>query len=632
MVISPYKMEFDPATIKHLGVQMYSTLPPVISELIANAWDAGASKVEIDIPESRMTDRSVIIAQDNGDGMSDEEIRHGYLLVGRDRRKVEGRGERATAPFRRYMGRKGLGKFSGFGIAREIEVESASNGAISRFIMDYDELEAAAHKRAAQFDPLQPSGRLESGTRITLRRIEKFRTRSVSVPSLRRHIARRFSIISDDFQVVINGIPISPEERDMKSLLARDVSGDPYLWEYDEEISPGSGWRVTGWIGTLPHSSNVDDGIQRGISIMARGKLVQEPFWFEANTGQQYALAYLIGELVADFVDEEEDTVGTARNSLVWEAESNAALLEWGKRQVNRVSRDWSQKRRYDNLRQLEDAPVYQEFVKATEGSEHKRARRVVDKLIQAAVGNNLVGQDEEAQNILKSCIDFLEFDAFWEIAEEVGEAELKDPAQLIALFREWEIVEAKEMAKVTRGRIATIEKLEKMIVNNALEVPDLHNFFKEFPWALDPRWHLVADEIRYSQLLREHFPEAEAPESDRRIDFLCVAEGDTLVVVEIKRPHSVARRKELEQIREYIVYLRGLVRRSTDDAYRPSHVIGYLFCGSISDDPMVAEEMEMLRANQVYVRQYSDLLGMVKKSHGEFLERYEDLKRVPRA
>ncbi|MCF3135131.1 ATP-binding protein [Streptomyces olivochromogenes] len=627
----PYKMEFDPATIKHLGVQMYSTLPPVISELIANAWDAGASRVEIHIPESRVTDDSVIIAQDDGDGMSDEEIRQGYLLVGRDRRKVEGRSQRVKAPFRRYMGRKGLGKFSGFGIAREIEVESSNGLSVSRFVMNYDELEDAAKDRVAQFDPMAPSGRVARGTRITLRRIEKFRKRAVSVPSLRRHIARRFAIIDDNFQVVINGSPITHQERDLKPLLARDVNSDPYIWEFDEEISPGTGWRVTGWIGALSHSSNVDDGIQRGVSVMARGKLVQEPFWFDANTGQQYALAYLIGELTADFVDEEEDTVGTARNSLVWDTESNIALMEWGRRQINRVSRDWSEKRRYDKLKQLDTEPVYQEFLKATAGSEHKRSRRVVDKLIQTAVGSNLVGRDDEAQNILKSCIDFLEFDAFWEIAEELGEAEFKDPAQLISLFREWEIVEAKEMAKVTRGRIATIEKLEKMIINNALEVPDLHNFFKEFPWALDPRWHLVADEVRYSQLLREHFPESEAPESDRRIDFLCVAEGDTLVVVEIKRPHSVARRRELEQIREYIAYLRGLFRRSTDDSYRPSHVIGYLFCGSVSDDPMVAEEMEMLRATQVYVRQYSDLLGMVKRSHGEFLARYESLKKVSR-
>lgn len=631
IMTKPYKMEFDPATIKHLGVQMYSTLPPVISELIANAWDAGASKVEISIPEIRVTDDSVIVACDDGDGMGDEEIRQNYLLVGRDRRQAEGRGERTSAPFRRYMGRKGLGKFSGFGIARQIEVESVKDSSSSRFVMDFDELEAATNRRIAEFDPLPPTGDLKRGTRITLRNIEKFRKRAVSIPSLRRHIARRFAVIDADFQVVINGSPITPEERDLKSLLARDVDGNSYIWNYDEEIVPGTGWRVSGWIGALPHSSNADDGIQRGISIMARGKLVQEPFWFEASTGQQYALAYLIGELTADFVDEDEDTVGTARNSLVWDTESNTALLEWGKTQVKRVSRNWSEKRRYDNLRQLEQAPVYQDFVKAASGSEHKRARRVAEKLVKAAVGSNLVGGEEEARSIVKSCIDFLEFDAFWEIAEEVGETELKDPAQLISLFREWEIVEAKEMARVTRGRIATIEKLEGMIASNALEVPDLHNFFKEFPWALDPRWHLVADEVRYSQLLREHFPDSDLPEKDRRIDFLCVAEGSTLVVVEIKRPHSVATSREFSQIRDYIIFLRQLFQRSTDEQYRPSNVVGYLFCGSISNDPAVSVEMDMLRATQIYVRQYSDLLGMVKKSHNEFLDRYEALKNVPR-
>ena len=37
---NPYQIDFDIATIKHLGLQMYATLPPVIGELVANAWDA----------------------------------------------------------------------------------------------------------------------------------------------------------------------------------------------------------------------------------------------------------------------------------------------------------------------------------------------------------------------------------------------------------------------------------------------------------------------------------------------------------------------------------------------------------------------------------------------------------------
>ena len=84
----PYRMEFDVATIKHLGLQMYSTLPPVIGELVANAWDANATKVEITIPEGQINDlTSEIIIKDNGLGMSDEDVRAKYLIIGRDRRE-----------------------------------------------------------------------------------------------------------------------------------------------------------------------------------------------------------------------------------------------------------------------------------------------------------------------------------------------------------------------------------------------------------------------------------------------------------------------------------------------------------------------------------------------------------------
>ena len=41
-----YKMLFDIGTIKHLGLQMYSTLPPVIGELVSNAWDADGCHTE----------------------------------------------------------------------------------------------------------------------------------------------------------------------------------------------------------------------------------------------------------------------------------------------------------------------------------------------------------------------------------------------------------------------------------------------------------------------------------------------------------------------------------------------------------------------------------------------------------
>ena len=114
---------------------------------------------------------------------------------------------------------------------------------------------------------------------------------------------------------------------------------------------------------------------------MARGKLVQEPFVFEAVVGQQYALSYIIGELHVEFVDDVEDTIGTNRNALVWDTDANAALMEWGKREVNKIAREWANKRGEDNRRLLEQNQSYQDFKKRASDTGNRRALKLADQL-----------------------------------------------------------------------------------------------------------------------------------------------------------------------------------------------------------------------------------------------------------
>ncbi len=624
---SAYVMKFDIGTIKHLGLQMYSTLPPVIGELVANAWDANAHRVDVTVPIGLVTDHSEIIVTDDGDGMSDSDVRNAYLIMGRDRREEE-KTDVTPGLGRKIMGRKGIGKLSGFGIATEIEVESIKNGETSRFRMNLDEFQRNAAQREIKMPPLPPTGTVAKGTKVTLRYISKYRKRSISIPQLRRALARRFSVIGDGFVVAVNGDPITPQERNLKFLLENDAMGKPYLWEYnDVEIKPGTGWKVSGWIGAIDRKTMLPDGVQHGIVIMARGKLVQEPFVFDATVGQQYALSYLIGELNAEFVDAEEDTIGTSRNALVWDTDANAALKEWGQKEVNRIARAWAEKRANDNEIELAQNPLYQRFEREAEHLGNTRAKKIADKLIREVVKRNPVADEETLLLMVQMSIDFIEFDAFWDLAQDLAEVKPEETGRLIELFREWEVVEAKEMMRVTQGRMTTIQKLQQLIETNALEVPTLHNFLKEFPWVLDPRWTLIADEKRYSQLLRERFPDDSLPEEDRRIDFLCVREGTHLIVVEIKRPAVQASTQELAQIEEYVGFMRDYVQRTTDPDLRHKEVTGYLLCGDLADTWQVRQRCVTLENSDIYVRRYTDLLAMVKRSHAEFLARYEQLR-----
>ena len=414
----------------------------------------------------------------------------------------------------------------------------------------------------------------------------------------------------------------------MQRLLAKDESGAPYLWHFNEEIEPDTDWVVSGWIGALDRTTPDADGVDRGISVMARGKLVQEPFLFNAVVGQQYALSYLVGELHAEFVDQAEDTIGTSRNVLVWDTEANAKLMDWGQRRVNKIAREWAQKRQTDNMQRLEDNQLYRGFKSRAKDIGNQRALKLADSLVRQAISKNPTADVDDLEPIIKTSLDFLEFDSFWEITQDLVGSDVDDVERLLGLFKEWEIVEAKEMSRVTEGRIATIEKLQLLIEKDAPEIPTLHNFLKEFPWVIDPRWTLVDDEVRYSKLLKERFPDANLAESDRRIDFLCVRESTNLVVVEIKRPSVRVSRRELQQIMDYVFFVREHVGRSTDEGTTYQNVVGYLLCGDLVKTGDVSRYRDMLAKDQIYVRRYGELLDMVLRMHGAFIERYDQLKR----
>jgi HSP90 family molecular chaperone len=109
-------------TLEHLGIQMYKRRDAAIAELVANSWDAEAKKVEILVPEQAEYDpaTSAIFVTDDGSGMEPDDIQDHYLVIGRNARKDATR----LVGSRPIMGRKGIGKLAGFGLASRMLVVS----------------------------------------------------------------------------------------------------------------------------------------------------------------------------------------------------------------------------------------------------------------------------------------------------------------------------------------------------------------------------------------------------------------------------------------------------------------------------------------------------------------------------
>lgn len=107
------ELKFDMRTIEHLGIKMYSRLPNALAELVANAFDADAKVVNIHFFDE--TEKKIIV-QDNGLGMSFEEINDKFLVIGRKRRNDDSK--RETDFGRKITGKKGLGKLLCLGLRK----------------------------------------------------------------------------------------------------------------------------------------------------------------------------------------------------------------------------------------------------------------------------------------------------------------------------------------------------------------------------------------------------------------------------------------------------------------------------------------------------------------------------------
>ena len=125
------ELKIQPRVIDHLGIKMYQKPVDVISEFVANAWDADAERVDIELKDGN------ILISDNGHGMTFDECQNNFLTVGRNRRKVT-KTDKSKNKKRPVLGRKGIGKFAGFGIAQHIKIETTSedNGEKTVFQMD----------------------------------------------------------------------------------------------------------------------------------------------------------------------------------------------------------------------------------------------------------------------------------------------------------------------------------------------------------------------------------------------------------------------------------------------------------------------------------------------------------------
>lgn len=611
-------LKFDPNTIEHLGISLYSKLPSVLAELISNSWDADSDEVKINFIDKDA--EKEIEYSDTGDGMTFEELNEKYLVIGRNRRtQVE---NQISSKGRKVIGKKGLGKLSVFGICDSIEVISVKHGLKNHFKMNLSEIKKSKGEYSPELVLAKNTKATpeEKGTIILLKQVR--RKSGFDLNSIAVSLSKKFLIFDRmEVDLSING---AQNTKVLNELKFNELK-EQFRWQFPDK-KYGENYEYWHELkgAVITTVTPVKDTEMSGIYLTSRGKIVNTASFYGLRDNDQFH-SYVTGYLEVDFIDEfNEDVISTDRHSLNWENDKTKELQEYIQIVIKKIGSEWRSKR--SNLKKTDIKNLKNIDVDSWQNSLPTYEKELSNRIISPILENSNIDIDESSE-IIGNVIDKFENKVFKDYASKISDiSKPEDIPELLKLMEDWKAVEATQFKDLAHTRIEVIKQFEEYINTNTKEVPTLHNFLKKFSWLLDPRILEFKDEVTYTKLLKETYPDEALEVKDRRIDFLCSnALGEILYVIEIKRSNFKVNEKALEQAYEYGVFLKD--KYASQSGF--SKVVCYVVGGEKSGDTKyISKEKTYSQTGEVFVKTYRELLEQSKEYHKEFIETYNQFKK----
>ncbi len=486
--------------------------------------------------------------------MDADEIQTAYLVIGRDRRKSGSE----TFKARKIMGRKGIGKLAGFGIASRMVITTWRSDTATKFTLNADDLKKPDGEvgdvpiAGTVCGPPVNSGM--HGTEVVLETLKH--VTALEVNALREALARRFSRTTrGEMRITVNDVPIQEPELEITDRFPEEQGA---FYEEDVHTADGGKGQIRyqyGFARTPIRSREL-----RGFTIYVHGKTAQAPPFFfdvEATATGQHGTKYVTGTIDADFLDDGAvDLISTDRQVIDWEADEVQPFREWGDQLSRRVLREWRDRKE----KRIEAWILEEEGIRARIEVLDRPSQNQVKGFLRTL--GRVEGESEESvRSLADSLVHAYEFRQFYDVVQDI-ETVQDNPESLrvlLAHLRDWQVLESRAILEVIRGRLQIVDKFHDMIASDAPETAprvgadNIHDLLAGYPWLLNPEWQVLAEEKAISTQLREWLYE-DVEDEDRRLryDFMALGDERRLVVVEIKRSGHPVELPELHRLETY--------------------------------------------------------------------------------
>ena len=657
-----YTMQISLNVLNHLGINLYSNIPAVIAEVIANAWDADATRVEINFD----TEEKSITVSDNGCGMSLKDINHKYLYVGYQRRESS---NQYTPKNRKPMGRKGIGKLSLFSIANKIHVQSIKDGEKNALLMNAENIKKEIdNDESEEINPYHPDDvnfyeeilKYKTGTAIKITSLKKNFTEATR-KGLKKRIARRFSIFDHEFNVFLNDEKIQYSDRDYFhkarflfqygdenfsvhcKKLDKDEKGTPVVFKrpaiFDEDGNPNEDgqYAIKGWIGIAHHSNDLDEKSEDGddnlnnIAIVVRGKMAQEDILHQFRMGALMT-KYVYGEIQADFLDEDEDDdiATSSRQTINEDSPRYKALKTFIGTELLAIRTETD---RLKEKKGVEKATNYHPKIKEWYEKLKPGLKAKATKLF-GTIEKIDIDESHKATLYVNGILAFEKM----KMQDSLDKLEQLEPDHLevlLKIFNDADDIEAAHYYEIVNDRISKIKKLNEITRDDEREKV-IQEYIFDHLWLLDPAWERATSESALEETIQidviNNLMKRDSPQVKKgRIDIQYRKASGAHVIIELKRASRVMKKTELEeQINKYI----KATRDKLSSMNRPPELIeGICIVGKVpfgwEDEKTKQNEIESLRPLSIKILTYDELIANAFSAYSKFIEKQTEVGKL---
>lgn len=549
---------FSPRILDHLGISAYNSVKKCLSELVANSYDADATRVEITLPDGAVGE-AIIRLTDDGGGMSPSDLTEKFLHIGRDRRED---GDR-TASGRLIIGSKGIGKLAGFGIASRMRVTTRRNGEQSVLSIDKSDLESIEQLATHKFNIIVTDTELSNGTTIELVGMDS----SLQIPSdeaIRKHLHRTMPS-RPGFTMFVDGQECTSEE----------VSGTRY--DISQEI-PGVGIVTGFYIVANTRQPNP------GLAVRVRGRIVQEPSLFGLDTKAHgfFTSEKIVGEFHAEFLDPEglgskrQNLLKTTRDGLVDDAEIVKSFEAWASDFVKEIIQGIDS----TEIEKRSTSLINSQEIKGRLEKLSPHIRGTAVSIVRGVLAKLKTASDEDATNLIEWIIKYYESNMLKELMDAIISADPQDAENLARLVSEWGVSQLGSIAKIVETQINIISRLEELIISNKSYEIDLHLLVEKNLWLVRESLELWASDKPLKTVLDGIIDAEYKGKEHLRPDIVCRSRdnGNEAAILEFKRPKEKITMAHVTQALEY----EGIIRKHRPNLQFVIYIIGREYDSSV--------------------------------------------------